>query len=65
MLALPFACAHGILTDWQDMTAFIGRNASESIGIVSTQADPALTNWTAKLAKEYSSIPAHIYELGP
>ena len=47
------------------MTAFIARNATETIGFISTQADEALTNWTAKLSKEYISIPAEIYELGP
>ncbi|KAK3381062.1 hypothetical protein B0H63DRAFT_474830 [Podospora didyma] len=47
-----------------DMTAFIGRNATEeSIGLVSTQADEALTNWMVKLSKEYVSIPTRIYEL--
>lgn len=45
------------------MTAFIARNATETIGFISTQADAALTNWTLKLSKEYISIPAEIYEL--
>jgi leucyl aminopeptidase len=47
------------------MTAFIARNATESIGFISTQADSALTNWTLQLSKEYISIPAEIFELGP
>ncbi len=47
------------------MTAFIARNATESIGFVSTQADAALTNWTVKLSREYISIPADVFELGP
>ena len=47
------------------MTAFIARNASESIGFISTQADVPLTNWTVQLAQEYISIPAKVYELGP
>ncbi|KAH8790530.1 peptidase family M28 [Hyaloscypha sp. PMI_1271] len=46
-----------------DMTAFIARNATESIGFIKTQADEALTNWTLKLSKEYISIPSDIYEL--
>jgi len=45
------------------MTAFIARNATESIGFIRTQADEALTNWTVKLSREYISIPADIYEL--
>ncbi|KAH7369746.1 hypothetical protein BKA65DRAFT_4547 [Rhexocercosporidium sp. MPI-PUGE-AT-0058] len=48
-----------------DMTAFIARNATESIGFISTSADEALTEWLLKLAKEYISIPAGIYELFP
>ncbi|KAJ5930397.1 peptidase family M28 [Penicillium verhagenii] len=48
-----------------DMTAFIARNATESIGFISTQADAALTNWTVKLSGKYISIPAKIYDLGP
>jgi leucyl aminopeptidase len=46
------------------MTAFIARNATESIGFIKTRADEALTNWTLKLSKEYISIPSDIYELG-
>ncbi|RDW73563.1 hypothetical protein BP6252_07470 [Coleophoma cylindrospora] len=48
-----------------DMTAFIGRNATESIGFITTQADAALTNWTVSLSREYISIPTEMYELGP
>ncbi|GKZ59762.1 hypothetical protein AnigIFM60653_007702 [Aspergillus niger] len=48
-----------------DMTAFIARNATETIGFVATQADAALTNWAANLSREYISIPAEVYELGP
>jgi len=47
-----------------DMTAFVARNATESIGFIKTQADAALTDWTVKLSREYISIPADIYELG-
>jgi bacterial leucyl aminopeptidase len=47
------------------MTAYVARNATESIGFVITEADSALTNWTVKLSEEYISIPAKIYELGP
>ncbi|KAJ6114780.1 peptidase family M28 [Penicillium sp. IBT 16267x] len=48
-----------------DMTAFIARNATETIGFISTQADAALTNWTVALSEKYISIPAEIYDLGP
>lgn len=47
------------------MTAFVARNATETIGFIATQADDALTNWVLKLADKYSSIPAKVYELGP
>ncbi|KAK0710174.1 hypothetical protein B0T26DRAFT_652514 [Lasiosphaeria miniovina] len=48
-----------------DMTAFVARNTTESIAMVSTQADSALTNWTVELGKEYISIPIDVFELGP
>ncbi len=47
------------------MTAFVARNATESISFISTQADPALTNWTVALSREYISIPTDVFELGP
>jgi leucyl aminopeptidase len=47
------------------MTAFVARNATESIVLIKTAADKALTEWAANLSKEYISIPTHIYELGP
>lgn len=43
------------------MTAFVGRNATEEIGLIKTSANPDLTDWTLKLAKEYSSIPSFIH----
>lgn len=43
------------------MTAFIGRNATEEIGLIKTSANPELTDWTHQLAKEYSSIPSAIH----
>jgi leucyl aminopeptidase len=46
------------------MTAFIARNATETIGFIKTQADAALTDWLLKLSNEYISIPADIYEIG-
>lgn len=46
-----------------DMTAFVARNATESIGFIETQADAPLTTWAANLANEYISIPAKIYTL--
>ncbi|KAH6638675.1 peptidase family M28 [Truncatella angustata] len=48
-----------------DMTAYIARNSTESIGFIKTQADDALTYWALKLAKEYISIESDVYELGP
>ena len=45
------------------MTAFIARNATESVGIIESQSNPALTNWTYNLAKEYMSIDAGVYSL--
>lgn len=47
------------------MTAYISRNATETIGFISTQADAALTNWTVGLSNKYISIPAKVYDLGP
>ncbi|KAI0858068.1 peptidase family M28 [Xylaria cubensis] len=49
-----------------DMTAYIARNSTpESIGMIDTSADDALTNWTIALSKEYISIPAAVYSLQP
>lgn len=48
-----------------DMTAYIARNATESIGLIRTQADSDLTDWLHKLGKEYISIPTEVYDLGP
>lgn len=47
------------------MTAYVARKANESIGFIRTLSDAPLTEWAAKLAKEYISIPADIYDLGP
>ncbi|KAI0394537.1 peptidase family M28 [Xylariaceae sp. FL0594] len=47
-----------------DMTAYVARNATESIGLIKTQADDALTSWILDLSKEYISIPSHVYGLG-
>jgi bacterial leucyl aminopeptidase len=46
-----------------DMTAYIARNATESIGFIETEADAALTAWAVKLSKEYVAIPAAVYKL--
>ncbi|KAI0192843.1 peptidase [Astrocystis sublimbata] len=47
-----------------DMTAYVARNSTpESIGMIDTSADGALTNWTIALSKEYISIPAAVYTL--
>lgn len=48
-----------------DMTAFIARNATESIGIIKTQSDAPLTKWTAELSEAYISIPTVVCELAP
>ncbi|KAK5626741.1 hypothetical protein RRF57_002456 [Xylaria bambusicola] len=49
-----------------DMTAYISRNSSgESIGMIKTDADDALTAWVISLSKEYISIPAAVYSLSP
>lgn len=48
----------------KDMTAFIARNATESIGFIKTQSDSALTDWSVALSREYISIPTDVYELG-
>lgn len=45
------------------MTAFVARNATESIGFIETEADAPLTQWAADLANAYVSIPAKIYKL--
>lgn len=47
----------------KDMTAFIARNATETIGFISTEADAVLTNWAANLSNKYVSIPAKVYDL--
>ncbi|KAK2596540.1 hypothetical protein N8I77_013426 [Diaporthe amygdali] len=49
-----------------DMTAFIARNATESIGFIKTDADAPLTKWAVDLSTEYiKSIPTSVYELMP
>ncbi|KAI1127250.1 hypothetical protein F5Y10DRAFT_198591 [Nemania abortiva] len=49
-----------------DMTAYVARNSSpESIGMIDTDADDALTAWVVSLSKEYISIPAGVYSLQP
>lgn len=45
------------------MVAFLARNSTESIGLIDSNADAALVNWTVSLAKEYSEIPAKVYTL--
>lgn len=47
------------------MTAFIGKNATESIGFIKTDADAPLTKWAVDLGTEYISIPTSVYELSP
>lgn len=45
------------------MTAFIAKNATESIGLIETEADAPLTKWVLGLAKEYSDIHSEVYKL--
>ncbi|KAJ2986288.1 hypothetical protein NUW58_g5101 [Xylaria curta] len=48
------------------MTAYVARNSTpESIGLIKTSADDALTAWVVSLSKEYISIPAAVYSLSP
>ncbi|OJJ42332.1 hypothetical protein ASPZODRAFT_77068 [Penicilliopsis zonata CBS 506.65] len=47
-----------------DMTAFIARNATEIIAVISTETNEALTNWTLNLSKEYISIPSEMHPFG-
>ncbi|KAI0423869.1 peptidase family M28 [Xylaria sp. FL1042] len=49
-----------------DMTAYVARNSTpESIGLIKTEADDALTSWVLSLSKEYISIPSAVYSLFP
>lgn len=48
-----------------DMTAFIAKNATESIGFIKTDADAPLTSWAVDLSTEYISIPTSVYALSP
>ncbi|KAK2041985.1 peptidase family M28 [Colletotrichum somersetense] len=48
-----------------DMTAFIARNATESIGFIKTDADAPLTKWAVALGEEYVNITTSVYELMP
>lgn len=47
------------------MTAFIARNATESIGLIETDADADLTKWLAGMIEEYSDLPVGVYKLFP
>ncbi|EFQ35787.1 peptidase family M28 [Colletotrichum graminicola] len=48
-----------------DMTAFVARNATESIGFIKTDADAPLTKWAVALGEEYVNITTSVYELMP
>ncbi|GJC93137.1 Peptide hydrolase [Colletotrichum higginsianum IMI 349063] len=48
-----------------DMTAFVARNATESIGFIKTDADAPLTAWAVGLSEEYINITTSVYELMP
>lgn len=47
----------------KDMTAFIAKNATETIGFIATEADEVLTNWAVNLSRKYISIPTDVYKL--
>jgi leucyl aminopeptidase len=46
-----------------DMTAFVARNATESISFIITDSDKNLTNWAIGVVDEYLTIPALVNEL--
>ncbi|KAI1814979.1 peptidase family M28 [Poronia punctata] len=47
-----------------DMTGYIARNTtSESIGLIKTEADDALTSWVLSLSREYIPLPSAVYSL--
>lgn len=46
----------------QDMTAFIAKNATETIGLIESSTDAPLTKWVLELAQEYISIDSAIYK---
>ncbi|KAI1279001.1 peptidase family M28 [Xylaria sp. FL0933] len=49
-----------------DMTAYVARNSTpESIGLIKTDADDALTAWVLSLSRDYISIPTAVYGLFP
>lgn len=49
-----------------DMTAYVARNSTpESIGLIDTDADGALTDWVVSLSEAYIGIPAAVYSLQP
>lgn len=43
-----------------DMTGWIKKDSPEVINFVTSQANPALTNWTAKVADTYCDIPTQL-----
>ena len=47
-----------------DMTAFIHRNATESINFITDEANDDLTKWAAELSKEYVDVLTRVTTLG-
>ncbi|KAJ5085262.1 Zn-dependent exopeptidase [Penicillium argentinense] len=45
------------------MTAFIGRNATDTIGFIHTESEEELTKWAVSLSKKYISIPTKAYDM--
>ena len=47
------------------MTAFIHRNATESINFITDEANSELTVWAAELSKNYVDVYTRVTTLGP
>lgn len=47
------------------MTAFIAKNATETICFLKNDADAPLTKWAVDLSTHYISIPTSVSELMP
>lgn len=47
----------------QDMTAFVKQGSNATINVISTEADPSLSDWIIEVAEEYCDIPVKRSEL--
>jgi hypothetical protein len=45
------------------MTAFVKQGSNATINIISTEADPSLSDWIIEVAEEYCDIPVKRSEL--